>query len=348
MTALPLRVALAAVAAGLVLLAAAPASAQDGRLLYVREGALWEQEVRGGAAREVARLPDGVEVKGLEASSDGRAVALDLGAGSAWVVDGKLTVSRCTGRARVSPSGARVVCPAAGGILVEALAGGGGAPIRIPGTLREVGFLDDKGSELFALGDDGVVALRPEQPAVRRRLAPKGARSHLLVAPSAARAVAVFGEKEASRIFTFALDGRGTPRQLGGPGVPLFWSADSVWVLVEEGLLAVEDLEEEDEGELSAAPDERWLLAARRKSRKKKKPPPARKPPEVRICAVRAVGGEWKCWNDYTGLGFSPDSSWVLMRRDATLYAAPVAGVRAATPVKLIDRVPGPAVWVRR
>jgi hypothetical protein len=61
---------------------------------------------------------------------------------------------------------------------------------------------------------------------------------------------------------------------------------------------------------------------------------------------ARAVGGEVKCWDRYTGLAFSPDSTLVLLKRDKALYVGKIAGVRPDPPVKIIDEVDGAATWV--
>ncbi|RMH39859.1 MAG: hypothetical protein D6689_15465 [Deltaproteobacteria bacterium] len=61
-------------------------------------------------------------------------------------------------------------------------------------------------------------------------------------------------------------------------------------------------------------------------------------------CVVRAVGGEYKCWRRYTPLGFSPDSTYVLLARDGRLFVAPIAGVEAVRPRPVIGADTG--AWI--
>jgi hypothetical protein len=60
---------------------------------------------------------------------------------------------------------------------------------------------------------------------------------------------------------------------------------------------------------------------------------------------ARATGGEVKCWDGYTGMAFSPDSTRVLLKRDKALYVGKIAGVRPDPPVKTVDNSDGAATW---
>jgi hypothetical protein len=124
--------------------------------------------------------------------------------------------------------------------------------------------------------------------------------------------------------------------------MPLRWSWDSKWVLLTEGLPP----EDEGGGEgavLDGSGADRFLLAAPRKKRKKDK---KKADPLTRACAVRAVGGEAKCWNYFDGIGFSPDSQFVLLRRDGNLYLGRIAGVKAEKPRLLVEAADPGAVWL--
>src|SRR5262249_6072574 len=54
---------------------------------------------------------------------------------------------------------------------------------------------------------------------------------------------------------------------------------------------------------------------------------------------------EVKCWDGFTGMAFSPDSTQVLLRKEHALYIGKIAGVRPEPPVKVIDNVDGAATW---
>jgi hypothetical protein len=348
-------------AALLALCAAGAARADEGNIVFARFNAIWQQPASGAAApAKIADLPDdATEVRFLETTRDGRLLVLDMGAYPIWIsasapdrpahVEGG---SVCRGRARPAPGGDAVVCPSAQGLFLIA-AGGAGVrdELRLAARLDEPQFRGPSGTDLAGLGDEGVVGIDRRQPAERRVLASPGPRAHLLVAPNGERAVAVFGESDAGRIRSFFLDGQGRSRQLGGPGVPVLWSWDSTWVLFQEG-----DIKNApapggggDEGayEAPAAPDP-WLLGAPRKTAARKKgkrapaPPP---PPTTRACVARATGGEVKCWDNFTGMAFSPDSTHVLLKRGHALFIGKLNGVRPDPPTQLIDGVDGAATW---
>ena len=333
------------------------ARADEGRLLFVRGGNLLSQPADSAAAAKIVTpLPDGAAARGLEATQDGKLVVLEMGNAAAWLDGDKWKSAGCTGRARPSPGGECLACPATGGSVLVSTTADMSRPL--PPPLREVNFLGRTVDEVVGLTDQGVVAVKTEHPAVRRLLARPGARSHLLVAPDGGRAVAVFGDGDTSRINSFALDGAGVPRRLGGPGVPIAWSWDSQWVLIQEGILpkgeTPDEEEPEDEGALLDGGDAeaRFLLAApprrwRPKNQRKSGPPPEPPAPRTQACAVRAVGGESKCWGGFEAIGFSPDSTHVLLVKEHALYAGRIAGVRPEPPRKLVENVDGPAVWVR-
>jgi hypothetical protein len=174
-------------------------------------------------------------------------------------------------------------------------------------------------------------------------LATSGATSHFLAAPDGTRAVAVFGEGDAGRVRSFLLDGEGVSRQLGGPGIPTLWSWDSTWVLFQEGDLS-SFYDPDDDGSESRLDPPGFLVAA---PQRRRKPEPERpRGPPVRACVARAAGGEVKCWDHYTGMAFSPDSTLVLLKRDRALYVGRIAGVRPEPPRKVVDDVDGAATWV--
>lgn len=77
------------------------------------------------------------------------------------------------------------------------------------------------------------------------------------------------------------------------------------------------------------SPDSQWVLFAH----------------ERRACLARAVGGEYKCWERYRALAFSPDSRFVLLARRGAIYRAPIDGVEPARPKRVVD-ADGPAAWL--
>jgi hypothetical protein len=331
------------------------AHAGPGTIVFTRLGSVLQVPADGsGPAVPIAELPDdATEVRWAESNADGRLVVLDFDSYSAWLVsEGPdrpvvLHGGGCTGRARPSPKGGAVVCPTRDGATMM-LAVGEGRRV-FPGRLDELSYRGPSATELAALTADGVVGFTcGADPAARRVLAQAGPRAHLLVAPDGEQAVAVFGEGDAGRVRSFLLDGQGISRQLGGPGVPTVWSWDSVWVLFDEGDIkgAPAPAQPGDEGALET-PSRFELAAPRKKPRHppKKKPEPTATPPTTRACVARATGGEVKCWDDFTGLAFAPDSTQVLLKKGTALYIGKIAGVRPEPPVQIIDGVDGAATW---
>lgn len=354
----------------LPLLVATPALADEGRLVYARQGALVAQDVDGsGAVVELAQLPSGVPPSWIEATRDASLLVVTAGETVAWLPRGEheLRTGACRRFARPAAAGDCMVCGGAESPVVVML--NQAEPRPLPATLREPSFLGPS-REVAALTDRGVVALPLRKPAEERLLAQPGARSNLVVSPDGRMAVAVFGEGDASRVYGFLLDGKGVPRRLGGPGVPVAWSWDSTWVLIQEGDDPAvpgdgggggEGEPSEGEGEPDSAGEDEssnpWLLGAAKKKAPPKKKPPKKKPakkkapeepptPVVRTCVVRAVGGESKCWDGYTPLAFSPDSKRVLLKKGTALYVGKIAGVNPEPPKKIADGVDGAATWI--
>jgi hypothetical protein len=329
---------------GLVALLA-PAHASAGRLVFVRAGVLWEADSDGlGAPVQLAPLPPDVgPITAID--HQGGLYVLHTPRGSLWLKAGQSALGSCGEAAHPSPRGSCVVCEgkyfsADGTVSRDA---------ELPAAAREVDFRGPGGFELAGLTDDGVIGFDWRTPAAVRKLAAARPRSHLVIAPDGERAVGIFGEGATSRIRAFLLDGKGVTRQLGGPGIPLVWSADSTWVLTQEGIdpdEATDDDENGGEGARDASAVDPWLAAAPKRKKARPKPRPEPPPPRTRVCAVRSTGGEAKCWDDYDGLSFSPDSKYVLMRREQTLYVGTIAGVRPVPPVKRLDDVDGAALWL--
>lgn len=324
------------------------AEAFAGKIVFVRGAEILEAGDDGKAEpTRIATLPEGAgEVLFLR----WRAGILvgQREAGSFWMAGADGAGGACAAVASASPTGKCVACDG----KFWSADGKNWAPMKVEG--RDVAFRADDGRRMVALRDEGVVGWDWKTPATIETLTAAGPTSHLMVAPDGERAVAVYGTGVTSRIKSFLLDGKGVARVLGGPGVPLAWSADSQWVLTQEGIDPNEGLDDDDGGE-GALLLERGVMAAPAKGKKaarpaakpkKKEPPPPPPAPRTRVCAVRATGGEAKCWDDYIGMAFSPDSTLVLMKKGNALYVGKIAGVRPEPPVRRLENVDGAATWV--
>lgn len=331
-----------------VLLALPALARADGAIVFQRGAAVWQKGDAGES--KVAELGDAREVRWIEATREGKIVVLDLGGRAAWLLaddpprTSTLYASACTGRARPAPTADVIVCPGADGPTLMA-AVQPDISMALPDPLDDAAFLGASPVDVVGLTAEGVVALDRRRPTEKRALTRPGATSHFLAAPDGVHAVAVFGEKMDARVRTFLLDGQGVSRQLGGPGVPTLFSWDSQWVMFQEGDIANAPKPGDEDGRLDAA--DRFLAAVpKAAAAAKRKAAPARESITTRVCVARATGGEVKCWDGYTGMAFSPDSTRVLLKRDKVLYVGKIAGVRPDPPVKTIDNVDGAATWV--
>jgi hypothetical protein len=67
-------------------------------------------------------------------------------------------------------------------------------------------------------------------------------------------------------------------------------------------------------------------------------------------CLVRAVGGEYKCWNRYQAAAIAPDGQHALLTKPGDkgrfdLYRVELSGASRSKPVKIESDVDGPAAW---
>ncbi len=357
----------------------APPPTPPGRVIFVRGDALLQVDGEGkGAEIEIAKLPLDVGViTAIETSPDAGLIVVRGNKGSAWLVAGETTWrTGCVGLARPSPANECLLCEVNGALVL--MSAKQSWNVKVPGVWRDANFLGSV-REIAALVDEktGVLGFATKAPKQTRVLAAPGPSGHLLIAPDGSKAVAVFGHGKSSRVHGFVLDGQGVPRNLGGPALPVVWSWDSSWVLIEYGVPteAGPDDDGSDEGEDGGGEDEgggesgawqggtsgaTWLLAAgapaetmvakgkssKKDSKKKKKVEREEPPARIRSCVVRAIGGEAKCWNHFAARGFGPGHDRVLLYKDGALWVGKIPGVRAETPRRIIEKADGPAAWV--
>lgn len=68
-------------------------------------------------------------------------------------------------------------------------------------------------------------------------------------------------------------------------------------------------------------------------------------------CIVRAVGGQYKCWERYDAVTLSPGGTHVLLSKASAdsgvdLYVGQLAGVRPERPTLVQRAIPGPTAWL--
>jgi hypothetical protein len=146
----------------------------------------------------------------------------------------------CAGPAVLDPAGRCVICAnGTGGIALYRL---GKATRRFNRDIAptHLSFLRSAPRELVVSDANGLWAVPLARPAARRQLAPHRPDEELLIAPGGERAVGVYAEtnragRAVTATYVFRLDGEGVRRRLIQDATPVAWSADGVWILIQEG-----------------------------------------------------------------------------------------------------------------
>lgn len=242
-----------ALAAMLVLFAASSAAAVDDdvtprTIVFVRGSKLIKSDARGKSEATLATLPEKANVRALRADAGGTVLLADLDGTWSWMpLDGSattLTNLPClSGPAQLSVDGTYVLCRAKQGSLVVNLKSGKQTPIDVPiGGARLTG----SGTELRLVWADGkgVWSGVPPQNKAPKQVAAQAPLRSFIVSPDGSHAVGVYAgevfetvhkKKPADVLMLFPLDGTNAQRKVIQQGVPVEWSHDSQWVLVQDG-----------------------------------------------------------------------------------------------------------------
>ncbi|MDQ3295143.1 MAG: hypothetical protein M3619_00985 [Myxococcota bacterium] len=250
----------AAVLAGCLLVATTATAAADTaavdpfagtQIIYARGTALYRSDARGRGETELVQLPAKVAVRALRTDAAGRVLLADLDGRWSWMLlDGSaraLADLPCAdGPAQLATDGACVLCRSQQSpdkSIIVNLATGKLTPIDVPAPgSRLVG----SGAERRLVWADagGVWSAAPGNPRKRVKLAPEAPLRGFLPSPDGKRAVGVYTDvihptprttKPADMLMGFALDGQGARRKSVRDSVPVEWSHDGNWVLVQDG-----------------------------------------------------------------------------------------------------------------
>ena len=252
----------ACVAATIAMAGAVRADELSGaHVIFARDHALWRSDAHGKATpTKVAALPDGADdaraVKSLRTDPAGTQLLANIA--GAWYAmpltgnDAALQKLACgAGDADISTDGTCVVC---------ADDAGHAKIIRLDNKASEVRAEPDRAMRMVVLpvadgdstelthelfwGDDhGVWAIATAPGAEKRQVAKIPPKRNLSISPDGKRALGVFpgfirdGKKKIDQdlLYGFALDGVAALRKAIRGGVPIMWSHDSKWALVQDG-----------------------------------------------------------------------------------------------------------------
>jgi hypothetical protein len=252
---------MAALAAGCAVAAAitaAPEARADDdfggdSVIFARGAALYRVDPRGRGETEIAQLAGKPTVRGLRSDAGGSVLLADLAGRWAWMpLDGStralIDLPCADGPAQLADDGSAVLCRStrapAQSVIVEL---GRGAP-RItvvdvpPASARLVG----SGGERALMWADtaGVWTAPPGDLRRKTRAALDVPLRGFLASPDGDHAVAVYADQvfsdsrskqSAEVLMILQLDGQGARRKAIRDGVPIDWSHDGQWLLVQDG-----------------------------------------------------------------------------------------------------------------
>ena len=230
---------------------AAPVHADDDHfagatIIYARGTTLYKADPRGRGEAALAQLtcPD---VRELQTDAAGRVLLANVAGAWSWMkLDGTATALAtlpCTdGPAQLTENGLDVLCSAADGAQIIVLATGTVVPLPIPAAGARLVTLGDARSLVWA-DSRGVWSAPPAHPEHATKVAPEPPLRAFLTSPDGKRALGVYADEvysdahhkhPADVLMGFALDGEAARRKSIRDGVPLEWSHDGQWVLVQD------------------------------------------------------------------------------------------------------------------
>jgi hypothetical protein len=346
-------------------------------IVFARNGALIKSDARGKNETELVKLPGKAQVRALRTDAQGNVLLVDLDGVWWWMpVDASKPLAQLpcdAGPAQLSAEGRFVLCRnKQGGSLVVNLESGRQTPLGVPPLGAR---LVSNGSALKLVWTDRgavYVAIPPklDKPVIVAKQAPLRSFS---VSPDGTRAVGVYAtdvfqgaktKKPGESLMVFGLDGEGARRRVIQNGVPLDWSHDSRWVLVQENkagaciMLAVGGQYKCWRGYTAASisSDGKYALVfgnrdkARESDKKsdkksKKKKGDKSKDDERDADADEDANGELE-GDEHGDIGVTDDVALPPPSGPLALYRAELAGPFVKSPALVARVVEGAAVWI--
>lgn len=217
-------------------------------IIFARGDKLIKADGRGKNESELATLPAKAQVRALRVDAAGKVLLADVGGTWSWMkLDGSassLTALPCDpGPAHVTEDAMYVLCRKNNASLVVNLTNGRLTPLPIATAgARLVGTGAER--KLIWADDQSVWSATPPKLKPTSKVAPEAPLRGLLPSPDGSHAVGTYkGEvfenvkkkTEGEVLMVFALDGQAARRKAIQAGVPIEWSHDSKWVLVQDG-----------------------------------------------------------------------------------------------------------------
>jgi len=239
-----------------VVLVATPAFAETedfggGSVIFARGGALYQVDAKGKGETEIATLPTKAIVRALRTDADGKILLVDLAGTWSWLpLDGSTKTLQdlpcADGPAQLAEDGACVLCRGAKGSIIYNFALKKAFPTAVPPAgARLVGTGANR--KLVWADKTGVWSSPPGDPTAKTKVAAEAPLRSFLPSPDGGHAVGVYADtvfegprkkKPAEVLMGFQLDGEGARRKLIKSGVPVEWSHDNRWLLVQDAASA--------------------------------------------------------------------------------------------------------------
>ena len=344
-------------------------------IVFVRGTSLIKADGKGRNETEIATLSAKAQVRALRTDAIGKILLADVGGTWSWMpLDGSaktFTDLPCdAGPAQLSDDGRYVFCRAKGGqSLVVNLVTGKLTQLPVPTVgARMLGNTGNERKLIWA--DKGAVwaAIAPklDKP---KQVAKEAPLRSLSISPDGSHALGVYAgevfethktKKPAEILMMFQLDGEGARRKTIQTGVPVDWSRDSKWVLVQDGSTAC--IMQTSGGQykcwrgftgVSISPDGRYgLLLGNRSSGDKKETKKDKKDKKKKKTAPEpdedaggeAAGGDAE--GDEQGPVTVDDVAVPPPTGPRSLYRAQLEGAYTTGPALVARVVEGAAVWI--
>ena len=345
-------------------------------IIYARDSSLYKSDARGKGEVELAQLPVKAAVRAMRTDAAGTVLLVDLGGKWSWMpLDGSpagrgkatsLSELPCAdGPAQLANDGLCVLCRSVQNSeksVIVNLASGKVTPIDVPPPgARLVGA--GKERKLVWADATGVWSSPPGNPKQKTKLAPEAPLRGFLPSPDGSRAVGVYTDvvhdtpkttKPADMLMGFSLDGQGARRKTVRASIPVEWSYDNQWVLVQDGSAACITLARGGQYKcwkgytaVSIAPDGSYALLLGNRDRAPEKKKPAKKSKKKAPADEPTDEPEQRSGNSPTGNdGPHDDVAVPPPSGPLALYRAKLEGAFADSPALIVRVVEGAAVWI--
>lgn len=223
-------------------------------VIYARGGALFKSDARGKNEAQLVTLPANKTVRALRTDARGTTLLADVGGKWSWMpldaATPRLVELPCAeGPAQLAADGSCVLCrnpKDANRSIIVVMRANKVTPVDVPPTGARLASTPT-GRRLVWADAGGVWSSPPADPKQKTRVAIQAPLRSFLPSHDGSRALGVYDDvvfegrqktKPAQLLMTFALDGQGARRKSIRDGVPVEWSHDNQWMLVQNGAQA--------------------------------------------------------------------------------------------------------------